>query len=377
MQTAEADRAPGSGESWDSPWRSAESVTASPHYRDDDQWRVASHDTGNTGENPHADGPATEPTERWHVSGLTIHREWTPLLVDGTVFVATGDECHAFDAATGDRSKPIVAEASAIGSPVIHNGRLFATYAGSVVAYELSSGTRLWHRTLPSPGYSHDLHVTDDLVVASRQEELVALDRASGELRWARTLNAAQFTSGGHLPTLADGLIVPSIGAVVVDHAGDERTTVPHFESTLLGDGLIVGTQLASGELAAIEWETFDIAWRRPYQTGRTSIALGDEWLVTVGDDILGRALETGAKRWRKPASAITDGSRLPLASSLVTDGKRCYVAFITGRLVCLDLTDGSLVWGWTDQPLEMPELAIADEVLVVADRSGHVLALE
>jgi outer membrane protein assembly factor BamB len=122
-----------------------------------------------------------------------------PLVADGRVFVASqGNTLFAVDAKSGQwlwqyrRDLPAGFMVQGVGAPTLANGVLYAGFAdGFLVALDPATGAVKWERALSSPGKEFlDVDATplvDEsgrLIAASYKDGVYALDAASGDVVW-------------------------------------------------------------------------------------------------------------------------------------------------------------------------------------------------
>ena len=146
---------------------------------------------------------ATTGKQVWDVSG-TIEQAGllgvaTPAIAGGTVVAGfSSGELTAFLSANGrtvwqdalartGRSTAIASLADIDASPVIDRDRVFAIgHGGRMVALELTTGQRVWERGFA--GLSQPWVAGDWVFALTLKNELVALSRADGKVRWVKVL---------------------------------------------------------------------------------------------------------------------------------------------------------------------------------------------
>lgn len=186
-------------------------------------------------------------TEAWQYPGIP---ETAGLLsaaspaVSGSVVVVpySSGEVIAFDAGSGElrwadavvrstRTLAVSGLTDVAASPIIYEGVVYATgVSGRTIAVELSDGERLWEENIGSaatPAVSGNAMFMVDL-----EDNMVALDRTSGEVFWRTELPVVRkkrFFSVWTGPTLAGGIlwavsndrkmvgVDPSNGSIVVE----------------------------------------------------------------------------------------------------------------------------------------------------------------
>jgi len=163
--------------------------------------------------------------EAWQCPGIPetggVLSAASPAVSGNTVVVPySSGEVTAFDTDKGDlkwadavvrstRTLAVSGLTDVAASPVISDGVVFATgVSGRTIAVRLADGERLWERNLGSsstPAVSGNAVFLVDL-----QDNLVALDRASGNVFWRTALPATRkkrFYSVWSGPTLAGGIL--------------------------------------------------------------------------------------------------------------------------------------------------------------------------
>ena len=217
-------------------------------------------------------------TEAWKYAGIPetagVLSSAGPAVSGDTVVVPySSGELIAFDATTGKgkwadavvrstRTLAVSGFTDVAASPVIHEGVVYATgVSGRTIAVSLADGERLWEQNIGSastPAVSGNALFLVDL-----QDNMVALDRATGKVFWSTALPVVRkkrFFSVWAGPTLAgsllwavsnDGRMVgvdPGTGNVVVDR---QLQSPAYIKPIAAGGQLIVLS--ADGSLAAFQ----------------------------------------------------------------------------------------------------------------------------
>lgn len=166
-----------------------------------DEWPRQYFDLHNTSFNPYerAISPATAPTLAlsWarQVTSQTSERSG-PIVLDGRVYIGTDGSVEAFVASTGHRlwSVSVGARTGTTGLAV-SGGLLYVTDVLQHAVYALDRGTgELVWRNDETGGTAFPVVVGDDLIYTVDNGPVVAVDAATGALRWSTRLQ-------GNLPS--------------------------------------------------------------------------------------------------------------------------------------------------------------------------------
>ncbi|MDY3555870.1 PQQ-binding-like beta-propeller repeat protein [Gemmata sp. JC717] len=269
---------------------------------------------------------------------------------DGTEVWAHGDAGKHTDWASG---------AGPRATPTLANGRLFAaTASGAIVALQAGSGAPLWRvdlkekygATKPPFGWSSSPLAVGELVVLSpaapEAPRLVALSAATGELKWQTEAKGTYGYSSPQLSTVAnvplvlmfngEGLFAhdPATGAEVWRYDGKVQANEPATVQPLVlaGDRIVIGGGIKG--------------------TGTRCLAVaksGEKWSVT--------------EKW-----ATTKFT--PVFNDVVRFGDFLF-GLDTGRLVCLDLANGSI--RWREGNYGSGQLLLVGDKLLVASEQGRL----
>jgi outer membrane protein assembly factor BamB len=281
------------------------------------------------------------------------------VLLSGSVVVAGDRGIHGFDVLHGQRrwrfSRQDDEGAGAyLGDAA--DGVVFAgSRAGRVYAVDAGTGELRWSvlasgtpaTTVFQPIADADLVVAGYTTFATLQTGgVVAIERASGRVRWRRAIGGEGGAGGfGGGPVAA--------GEVVLVSGGD-------------------------GRLRALSRETGDLVWEWPAVTrpdGRRqerdwrALALSGTTMVagSLSGVVSAFDLKARRERWR---FVLPEGGSVALR--LTADGDTVYVPHLGGRLVALSVSDGRERWqmgGLSDGFSWAP--AVAGDVAFAAARAG------
>lgn len=250
-------------------------------------------------------------------------------------------------------------------------GRLVADERQTVVVSETGDamafdavGAAQWKVTVPGESLV-DLALSDLAVVVSGDEQISALDRGDGHVRWELALPPSRLAAGNDpagrpiaLATTEDGALVridvSSGEARTLDWSPDPTPNVqPHVSIEGSYATLAWSTDGACCWLAGLDLTTDEVVWTRKVR-GSIVPMLHDGVLVTVtrprrGTRSVARAFDvaTGAPRWTQPV-------RGRFSTRLEAAGRDGVVVVVDeeGIVTALDAGDGAVLWSTaTDAP--------------------------
>ena len=188
---------------------------------------------------------------------------------------------------------------------------------GTLHAVRLADGARVWTVDSGAPIHGGVLVADDAVFVLNDAGQLLRLDRATGQLRWRTAIgggdvvrhspSATEFSYDftGPTPALADGtLYLPAASGDVV--ALDSATGAIRWRATIggllrnsvlvAGDRLVVGSW--SGRIAALSREDGRVLWT--FETGQP---------VTADPKLCGDAVLVGSRNSKLYCLALADGT--------------------------------------------------------------------
>jgi outer membrane protein assembly factor BamB len=272
--------------------------------------------------------------------------------------------------------------------PTVSGARVYAAdRSGSVWAFELESGKKIWrHKTgvalSAGPGAGGGL-----VLVGSSEGELVALDAENGEPRWqievpSEVLSVPQVYEGVVIVQTVDG----SISALDADNG--ERLwiydrTVPVLTlrgtSTPLVDGGVVMAGFASGKMVALEVangrEVWDAAVAVPH--GRTELQRMVD--LDANPVVSGGILYASSYQGRLVAVSLQDGRMLwnrdmSAYAGIAVDSSQVFVSDADSEVWALDRRNGGAMWKQADlRNRSLTGPAVIDDYIAVGDFEGYV----
>lgn len=358
-------------------------------------WPQHQFDGGNTGHDPDAVGPTSDPARRWsHSTFGSLGRMSGPALDDGQIYLpGNGGNLWAIEADGGDVIGHYETDADAFQSnPAVAAGRVVVgDRNGTLHAVSVEGGEAAWTYDFRNETLVASPAVADGTVYLA-EDPVVALDAATGEELWRNTAVKALGTAA-----VADGAVYAyqnDSNDVYVFDAGNgdllAEVQVParldhHCQPTVGDDHLYLGG--VDNTVVALERGTGAVAWtfevegverdrffsspalhdgtlyfgstdRSVYAVDaadgseRWSVRTGDQvnasptvanGVVYVGNDgstVLALDHASGDELWRY------DLGEGPIVGQLVPSGKRLFVPYKRGGIVALGPGDGDSTGG-------------------------------
>jgi outer membrane protein assembly factor BamB len=290
-------------------------------------------------------------TEAWRTEAVapnttnvtrSYEKEFVPPVVDGeTVYVGGTEALVALDLADGSERWRHEA-ASTFRTPTVHEGAVLVDSDAGFLALDAEDGSEQWTAT---PGVETGLPAVADGAVVVAGRETVALEVATGEVRWTTD------SPSDHYPVAADGNVHLGTyeGLAAVDLAsGETRWTFERGSGRSLSAPVVAEDTLYVVEKPG---EASDAT----FALDRTDGAPDPRWCSNVGE---------GAVTAATPDRAL----------GLLGDGSSGEGGG-TVQMVAFDEQLGNARWGLTgSNRLVAP--AVVDGAVVVVDRLGRVKAL-
>jgi outer membrane protein assembly factor BamB len=249
--------------------------------------------------------------------------------------------------------------------PVAAAGRVFTMDAdGVVAAFEAATGRNLW-RLDTEPENDRSTHVGggiatagDTVFAATGRAELLALDAATGAIRWRVPLGAPARSA----PTIAsERVYVGTIDNQMLGLSASDGKRLwsyqsPASDTLVLGlpapayvDGIVIAG-FGSGELVALRAASGTVVWSDSLAAarGRTSISDlsairglpmvrdGRVYAASLGGQLVANDLRSGRRLWE-----------LELASAETpwVAGEWVFAVGTDGRLAAVNRIDGAVAW--------------------------------
>ena len=252
-----------------------------------------------------------------------------------------------------------------LAQPIVANGVAYAMDSDAVVsAFQLSGGGRMWRvdtkgKDDDSTNVGGGLAVAGDTLYAvNGLAELVAMDPASGAVRWRKDMG----TPARSAPTVIEGrLFVIDIQNRLLALASDDGRQLWSHQASAGGIGVLgqpapayanglVVAGFASGELACLRAESGNVLWTDNLgagagQTsaadlssirGRPVISNGRVFAVSMGGVLAGLDLPSGRRLWERQVA----GEASPWLA-----GSWMFLISTDQEIAAVNLEDGRIAW--------------------------------
>lgn len=275
-------------------------------------------------------------------SAAQFHGE--PLLLGGRIIVPTDADpkghLYAFDTASGDLLWKLAFKQGIATTPLLIDGRIVAVSAeGEVAAVDPARGNIAWHQrpagTLkPQPYIQSPACAGKRIFIADNTDQLFALDAATGETIWRKTLPARTTTAlvvNGK--TLLLGTEDGYLNWMATD-SGEVKKRVRFEEGRPYGTPILAPPLLyvlaagAKGTLLALDPESGAVQWKRQtpkeWTTYRPLIAGSNVIVGSEEQDLCAFDRTSGEARWCRSVGQV------PRGLGVATDGI-LYVGSLSG----------------------------------------------
>jgi outer membrane protein assembly factor BamB len=360
---------------------------------DPGSWPMPRYGPRNTGHNPHAAIPRSDPGVAWRTDAGTDVEALA--VADETVFAAGSHGVVALDADDGrERWRALVSAATLC----VHDGTVVAVSGevGKITAIDAASGEVAW-RWERDGSAGHAVIAADGTVYAGLHGVLAAFDAATGDRRWEVDLGGlgrvgaavadGRLYAGGPGPTEAHE---PRRGIDAVRHAGPRlawSADGPSFGyPPAVADGRVFAGSEAMGSrdepqaVYAHDAASGDRLWATPVarQTLSPVVADGRGFVAateprdTEQDDgrLVALDLDSGDERWR--VDLPNWAGRPVVAGGVVAVG---VYGSVESPVAAFDAASGDRLWTRRVGG-DSHRLAAVDGTLYVGTRQGPVYAL-
>jgi outer membrane protein assembly factor BamB len=274
-----------------------------------------------------------------------------------------------------------------LGVAVDGNRVFAASFKGSIEAFDLASGKRLWQRELRAPLAGGPSAADGLVVIGTSKGELIALAQQDGAPRWRARINAEILSA----PAIGGGLVVVHgvDGKLHGLSEADGRENwmvdqqVPRLSlrgtspPLLMGDLAICGFD--NGRVLAVTRGSGSTAWDAAVAQPHGNTELRrlidiDAAVQADGDDLFAIAYQGRVARLVRDSGQIVWARDLSGYRGIAVDADAVYVATSEGDVVSLDRRTGTERWrqkGLEHRQLSAP--AVYHGRVVVADFAGFV----
>ena len=284
--------------------------------------------------------PAQQNYAEWtHKNGSTAHRVAHPALATAL------SRAWSVNIGSGNSKK-----ARITSDPIVVAGRVFTLDSNAQIRAFSTAGTPVWSRDLTPPwdkggaASGGGIAYGNGLIVATTGfGEVIAMDPASGAIRWRHRMEASISTA----PLVIDGLIIAvnlNNKAIALDVAnGRIQWEIRSGGSSTGLSG--AGAPAAVGEFLAL-----------PFSSG----------------ELVGANIKTGARAWSAAVSGGGKGNARGFVGAISGDpviaGDTIYAANQAGRLISADRETGARNWTINEGSYG-PVWATGDSVFLVTDQ--------
>lgn len=276
-------------------------------------------------------------------------------------------------------------------SPTLVRGResrdlVVGTDDGTVFRLEAASGEIQWEKTVDGAVHASPAASSQRVVAGTVSGSVHAFDRGSGEEIWQQSYDYGVESP----PTIADGIVYLTTNAgrmIALDAStGKEEWTYSRStpkEFTIKGAGTprvvddTVYCGFADGKLVALNVDSGDERWVADAAGGEVEFADVDAPVFVGEDRVYATSYGGGIGAFRRKGGGPVWSRTFENVSGVDRGGSTLYAAIATGRVVALDVEDGSSVWGFEFQNDLPVEVTVAGPYLFVATGSGPLYVLD
>ncbi|SIT18182.1 outer membrane protein assembly factor BamB family protein [Insolitispirillum peregrinum] len=341
--------------------------------------------------------PAPEPNDSWPQAGGYSHHAMQHMVVN-----AVPKKVWSTNVGNGTAKRNRL-----MSEPVVADNVLYVIDSSAEVsALDAQTGKTLWSVDL-APDYDEDESILGGgvaidngrLYVTTGFAEVFALDPKTGKTLWQTTvpspMRAAPAVNGGRVFVVTvdnKGLaLAASDGRILWTHAGvEEATTLLTGPAPAVDNGVVL-MPYTSGEIAALRvdnglplWSDTVIAARRTDSAANLSDisarpVIDNNRVYVIGHSglMVSIDLRTGDRAWEVELSSLSQ----PWLA-----GKFLYAVTTDAEVVCIDTTNGKILWvhqlaQWKDPEEHTGRIlwtgpTLASDRLIVTGSNGELFAL-
>lgn len=331
----------------------------------------------------------------------------SPVIGGGQLFVMdTNGLVHAFDAATGaarwTQSFKISGDGSSSvfgGGASYADGKVYITTGvGEVAALDATNGSVLWKVKPSGPLRGSPTIAFNALFVMTQDNQIHALDPATGVVQWNKSASAGQTgVFGVAAPSAGQGTVIGGFSTgelVAYRYENGRELWADALARTSLSTSVGVLTDIDAdpiidrgrvlalgqgGRMAAYELVTGQRIWELNL-AGISTPAVAGDWIFTLTDDakLLCIARGSGKVRWISQLARFRNEEKKkgPIFwTGPLLAGDRLWLANSEGTLYSATVTDGT-VSPFVDlkESVTLPPV-VANGTLYILDDSGRISA--
>lgn len=354
---------------------------------------------------------AENPSRVWtaSIAGSTNSRRLAaaPVVSDGRlVAVGTDGVISCFDAKSGARLwnhrmniEGKLVDSNFGGGASIADGRVYATNGvGEVVALDAATGELKWKVQPAGPLRGSPTIAFGQVFVMTQDNQIISLDANSGALVWQESASATQAgVFGVAAPAAGQGTVIAgySSGELSAYRYENGRTlwadalartsisTEVGALSDIDADPIIDSGRVYAlgqgGRMAAYELLTGQRIWELNL-AGISTPAVAGEWIFTLTDDarLLAIARSSGKVRWLTQMQQFRKEKKKEGSifwTGPVLAGGQLWVASSQGEVFRVSVGEGSTsLFSDLNQPVSLAPI-VADNMLYILDDSGRISA--
>jgi outer membrane protein assembly factor BamB len=296
--------------------------------------------------------------------------------------------------------------AKLLAQPIIADGRVFTLDADTEVrAFDVRNGNKLWAVDITPKGEGDTFsgggiaYEDGQLFISTGFAQVVAVDAASGQIRWRQTLSGpmrgAPTVRGGRVVVITvdnqTHCLAADDGGVLWTHQGIAEVASVLGGNSAAIDGNIVVVPYSSGELFALRLENGAVLWQEQLAAVRRTESVGSliairgrpvidrnrVYAIGHADMMVGLDLRTGRRLWEREIGGI---------QSPWVAGDFLFVITNNNEVVALDAKTGQLLWVtqvqmWKDIEDRTGRIiwagpVLASDRLIIASSHGKLLSL-
>lgn len=368
-----------------------------------EDWPMVYRDPGHSGASDGAIRP--DPAIRWIID-LDAPLFSTPAVVDGRIYIGTGDgRLLAIDSTSGRMLWEHRVDSAILSSPAVAGGLLFfGTADRQVIALEAARGEVLWRFDAAGVILSSPAVYRGIVYIGDEEANVYALDAASGAQRWRYNVGSRVSTG----PAVNDAVVVvnSSSGRTYLIDVKTGKSRLDYLTSRTAGPPTLVEERLyvsdTAGALRAIDsrqrllpfekaarwfrtqlwaWGAFGsppaqkgFLWgsvdREETFVGAPVVAHGRVFVADRSGTVLAFDSQSGTPLWRFETGEVVDASPSAIGETLL-------VGDVAGRLHALDVATGEKLWQVDTGAAITSTPVTAGGVVYLTSESGVIVAIE